>query len=307
MNKKFSKLIVILGSTASGKTGLAIELAKKFNGEIVCADSRTIYKWMNIGTAKPSKAEQKEIKHHLIDMVYPYEEFGLADFKEKAVKAVKDIVKRGKIPFLVGGTGLYIDAIVKNLEIPNIPPDKKLRAKLEKESLENLIEQLKKLDLKSVEKIGKNKRKIIRALEVCIKTGQKFSEIGKIGEPIFNALQIGISIPRPELYKRIDFRAEEMFKNGLIGEVLGIVKRLKKKGMSEKKIWTLPSMSGIGYRQIGMYFRKEVGDADLRPVVARDTRHYAKRQITWFKRDKTIRWVKNQKEALKEIKNFLKK
>jgi tRNA dimethylallyltransferase len=326
MSKKLPKLIVILGPTASGKSGVAIELAKKFNGEIVCADSRTIYKWMNIGTAKPvnAKAQNKQkrgeyisdgVRHHLVDVVYPYEEFSLADFKEKAIKAIKDIIKRGKVPFLVGGTGLYIDAIVKNLEIPNIPPDKKMRVKLEKESLEKLMEQLKKIDPKSAEKIGENKRRIIRALEVCIKTGKKFSEIGKTGEPIFDALQIGITIPRPTLYKRIDSRAEDMFKNGLVKEVSGIVKKLppkadqsraeKNKKFTEKEIWALPGMSGIGYKQVGMYLREEINLEEAERLVARDTRHYAKRQITWFKRDKKIRWIKNKKEAEKLVKIFL--
>lgn len=299
------KLIVILGPTASGKTKVAIELAKKFNGEIVCADSRTIYKRMNIGTAKPSESEQKGIKHHLLGIAYPYEDFSLAGFKEKAIKIIKDIVKRDKVPFLVGGTGLYIDAILKNLEIPNIAPDKKLREKLEKEDLMDLIARLEKIDPESAEKIGENKRKIIRALEVCIKTGQKFSEIGQIGKPIFNTIQIGISMPRPVLYERINIRAEEMFKQGLIEEVEEIVKKLKKRGLSSNEIWTLPSMSGIGYKQVGMYLRKEIDLNGTKHLISRDTRHYAKRQITWFKRDKTIKWIKNNKEAERLIKKFL--
>lgn len=316
MSFKLPKLIVILGPTASGKTKVAIELAKKFNGEIVCADSRTIYKWMDIGTAKPvnAKTQNKQkrgeyisegIGHHLIDVVYPYEEFSLVDFKEKATKVINDIIKRGKVPFLVGGTGLYIDAIIKNLEIPSVAPDKKLRKKLEKEGLENLIEKLKKLDPESAEKIGNNKRKITRALEVCIKTGRKFSEIGKTGKPIFDALQIGITMSRPELYKRIDFRVEEMFKNGLIEEIKEIVEKLKKRGLSFKEIWELPSMSGIGYKQVGMYLREEIDSEEARRLVARDTRHYAKRQITWFKRDKAIKWIKNKKQAEKFIEKNL--
>lgn len=305
MTNNLQKLIVILGPTASGKTDVTVKLAKKFNGEIVCADSRTIYKWMNIGVAKPLKDEQDGIRHHLIDAVYPYEEFVLADFKARAIKIIRNIAKRGKIPFLVGGTGLYIDAIVKNLEIPNIAPDKKLRAKLEKEGLKSLIEKLKRLDSESAKKIGENKRKIIRALEVCIKTGRRFSEIGKIGEPIFNALQIGIAIPRPELYKRINLRAEEMFINGLTGEVKKIVKKLKKKGMSEKEIWKLQSMSGIGYKQVGMYLRGEISIEEAKRLVARDTRHYAKRQLTWFRRDAKIKWVKNIKEMDNIIKKFV--
>lgn len=309
MKIRLPKLVVILGPTASGKSGIAIELAKKFNGEIICADSRTIYKWMNVGTAKPvnAKTQNKQkrgeyisegVRHHLIDAVYPYEEFSLVDFKEKAIKIIKDVSRRGKVPFLVGGTGLYIDAVVKNLEIPNIAPDKKLREKLEKESLEKLMKKLKKIDPKSAEKMGENKRKIIRALEVCLKTGKEFSEIGKIGEPIFDALQIGISISRTELYQRINFRAEEMFNNGLVKEVKEIVKKLKKRGMSEKEIWQIPSMSGIGYKQVGMYLRKEIDLEEAKRLVARDTRHYAKRQITWFKKDKLIKWIKNGKEAI---------
>lgn len=332
--QKSSKLIVILGPTASGKTEITIQLAKKFNGEIVSADSRTIYKWMDIGTAKSLRdlkiKKYKNIKiikqsgyysggvrHHLIDIVRPYEEFTLADFKKRALQAIKSIIRRGKTPFLVGGTGLYIQSIVDNLEIPEIPPDKKLRNRLEKKTEKQLFTELKKLDSESAEQIGENKRKLIRALEVCLKTGKKFSELTKKGELLFSAkggsasgedilqiLQIGISHPREELYRRINLRAQKMIDAGLIEEVKSIVNKLRKK-MSVRKIWQLSSMSGIGYKQIGMYLRKEVNLDEAIRILQRDTRHYAKRQISWFKRDKRIKWIKDIKKIESVIKKFL--
>lgn len=310
---KLPKLVVILGPTASGKTNVAIKLAKKFNGEIISADSRTIYKWMNIGTAKPEKDSKKGgyysegIRHHLIDIIYPYENFTLADFKKRAIRAINDIKGRGKVPLLVGGTGLYIQAIVDNLKIPSVAPDFKLRKELEKESEKRLLQKLKKIDPVSAKNIGENKRKIIRALEVFIKTGEKFSEISKKEEPIFECLQLGIMHPRELLYKRIDQRSEVMIKLGLIDEVKKIVNKLKKKGLSTRKTWELPSMTGIGYKQIGMFLRKEVDLDEAIRILKRDTRHYAKRQIAWFKRDKKIKWIKTEKQAEKLSNSFLKK
>ncbi|MEA3272859.1 MAG: tRNA dimethylallyltransferase, partial [Patescibacteria group bacterium] len=197
-----------------------------------------------------------------------------------------------------------IQTIVENFQIPKIEPDEKLRAKLTKQSKKKLFAQLKKLDLESAEKIGLNQRKLIRALEVCLKTDKKFSELTKKGKSLFDVLQIGIKHPRKELYRRINLRAQKMLDEGLIEEVESIVSKLKKK-MPVRKIWQLPSMSGIGYKQIGMYLRKEVDLDEAVRLLARDTRHYAKRQIAWFKRDRRIKWVKTKKEAERLVKNHL--
>ncbi|NQU83426.1 MAG: tRNA (adenosine(37)-N6)-dimethylallyltransferase MiaA [Parcubacteria group bacterium] len=302
--QKLPKLIVIVAPTASGKTEMSIMLAKKFNGEIVSADSRAVYKWMNVGTAKPIR---EKIKHHMINVVRPDEEFTLSDFKEKALKSIQDIIKRGKVPFLVGGTGLYIQAIVDNFQIPEVSPDKKLRKKLRKETINQLFKKLKKLDSESADQIGENKIKLIRALEVCLKTNKKFSELTKKGEPIFDILQIGISHSREKLYKRINLRAKKMLDAGLLKEVRSIVAKLKKRGLKDKNIWQLSSMTGIGYKQVGMYLRGEVDLQEATRIIQRDTRHYARRQIVWFKRDKKIKWVKTTKEAETLFKKHLKK
>jgi len=288
---RLPKLIVILGPTASGKTGLSLKLTKKFKGEIVNADSRQIYKGMDIGTGKILVEAEKRrklrrktqiifegVKHYLLDIVNPDEEFTLADYKNNSLVAIRNILERGKTPFLVGGTGLYIQAIIDNLEIPAVPPNKKLRAQFEKEikkpgGFEKWYKKLLKLDPGAAEAVDKNNpRRIIRALEVCLATGQPFSKLRKKGEPLFDVLQIGIDIPREKLYKKIDQRVEQMIKEGLAGET----KKLLKKYSPD-----LPSMSGIGYKEMGEFLNAEcrmqkifsaensgnkISDARLRPA-----------------------------------------
>jgi tRNA dimethylallyltransferase len=310
-------IIAIVGPTASGKSELALYLAKKFNGEIICADSRTIYRKMNIGTAKPYLEisnlksqisnlgpiyQIKEVPHYMLDIVKPNETFTVAQFQEMAYQIIEDILKRGKIPFLVGGTGLYIDAVTKGLSIPRVPPNPELRARLEKMSNKILWNKLKKLDEKSALKIDpKNKRRIIRALEVCLLTGCPFSEQQKIKKSPYKVLTLGIKMPREKLYTRINERVNKMIEIGLVEEV----RELLKKGYS----LDLPSMSGLGYKQIGswlVYGRpKSLNEAVYQ--IKRDTRRFARRQISWFKRDKSIKWIKNKKETEILIKNFLEK
>lgn len=301
---KLPKIIIILGPTASGKTALSLKLAKKYNGEIINADSRQVYKEMNIGTAKePRDDEKKEyfvrgIPHHLIDVVRPDEEFTLAHFKQMALEKINDILKRKKMPIIAGGTGLYIWAIVDNLDIPSVAPDFKLRKKLEKKSLAELVKMLKKADPLSAKKIDlKNPRRVIRALEVALRNKGSFVEQQKKSPPLFNALQIGISIPREILYQRINQRVDEQIKDGLINEV---------KKLAKKYSWSLPAMSGLGYKQIGYYLRGEKTLPEAVELIKRDTRRYAKKQMTWFKRDKRIKWIKNDKEIDKLVKKFIK-
>lgn len=277
-----NKLIVILGPTASGKSDLAIKLAKKFNGEIVSADSRQIYKEMDIGTAKNVRPLRPNIIH-LIDVVRPDQEFTLAQYKRLAIKAIKDIQRRGKLPFLVGGTGLYIQAIVDNLQIPIVKPDKKLRNKLEKLTNQELLQQLKKIDPLTAATIDlNNKRRLIRALEVCLKTKKPFSQQRKKGQPLFDVCQIGLKLNKKILERRINQRVEQMIKMGLIKET---------KKLAKKYSLDLPAMSGIGYQEISQYLQGKINLGQAKALIKQHTRQYAHRQMTWFKKDQRINWL----------------
>ena len=292
---KKSKLIVILGPTASGKSEMALRLAKKFKGEIISADSRQIYKEMNIGTAK-LKNNQK-IVHYLIDIKKPNQEFNVALFKKSAIKIIKDIQRRGKTPFLVGGTGLYIKSIVDNLNFPTATPQLKLREKLEKKSLKELFKIYNKLDSKGAKFIDKeNKRRLIRAIEVCKITGKPFWEQRKKEEPVFEVLQIGIKLPKKILKKNIEKRVEKMFKDGLEKEVRGLV----------KKYGWIPPLQTIGYQEWKEFFEDKINEEEVKKLIIQHTNKFAKRQMTWFKRDIRIHWIKNQKETEKLVRNFLK-
>jgi len=304
------KLIVILGPTASGKSELALYLAKKFNGYIISADSRQIYKYMDIGTAKPCQAQStkrkaqnhiniEDIPHYMIDIINPDQEFTVADY-QKQVYSILDSrfkIQDSKLPFLVGGTGLYISSIIDGLKIPRVPPDKTLREKLNKFSVQKLFLKLKKLDPKLAKTIDKkNKRRLTRALEVCIKTGRPMSAQIKKRLPSFDILEIGIKLPKKELYNRIDKRVDQMIKKGLVEEV----KKLHQKDYS----WSLPSMSGLGYKEIGLYLQNKISLDEATNLIKLHTRQYVKRQMTWFKRDRRIKWVENKKEAEKLTKEF---
>lgn len=306
------KIIAVVGPTASGKTDLGLALAKEFNGEVVSADSRQIYKKMDIGTAKPksdfglrTSDSGREtyivegVPHHLMDIVDPGKEFSLADYKKLALKAIRDILRRGKLPIVVGGTGLYIQALVDNFDIPKIKPSKKLRSQLEKKPLAQLVALLKKIDPASAKKIDlKNSRRVLRALEVFILSGESFFKQRTKSAPLFNVLQIGIDLPRPELFARIDARVDKQIEEGLLEET---------KKLEKKYGWHLPSMSGIGYKQMGFYLRGEATLDEAINILKRDTRRYAKRQMTWFDRDKKIIWIKNTDLASVEglVRKFL--
>ncbi len=306
MKINLPKIIVILGPTASGKTDLGIAAAKKFNGEVVSADSRQVYQEMDIATAKPAGIKKDGaylvdgIKHYCIDIIRPDEEFTLAHFKQMAIAKINGILRRKKLPIIVGGTGLYIWSIIDNLNIPAVAPNRELRVRLEKLTLPAMVKMLKKHDPAVYNNIDlKNPRRVLRALEVALSgLSMSFSQ-KKTLPPLYNTLQIGIRMPREELNKRIDLRVDRQMAAGLLDEV---------KKLSKKYGWVLPSMSGIGYKQMGSYLR---GDASLEEAVAtikRDTRRYAKRQMTWFKRDKRIKWLDYEKlpgRALALIKDFL--
>jgi len=297
MSKKLPKLIVILGPTASGKTGLAIKLAKKFNGEIISADSRQVYREMDIATAKPTREETQKIPHHLVDIIRPDQKFNVAIYKKMAIEAIRNIRKRRKLPFLAGGTGLYIKAVVDNVNFPKIAPQQKLRRGLERKTEKELFSIYKKLDPEGAKKIDKkNKRRLIRAIEVCKVSEEPFWKQRGRDRSLFDVLQIGIKLPNAKLKERIKKRVEKMFKAGLEKEVKNLVKKYD---------WDIPAMQTIGYQEWKEYFEKEVNKDGVKRKIILHTIQFAKRQMTWFKHDKRIHWVKNYLQAQKLIKEFL--
>lgn len=270
------KLLVIVGPTASGKTDLALFLAKKFDGELVSADSRMIYKGMDIGTNKPREF------HYMVDIVSPDDDFNVALYKEAALKKIHEIMERGKLPILVGGTGLYVKSIIENLDFPAIKADKKLRQDLEKKTEKELWEMYKKLDKEGAEKIDrKNKRRLVRAIEVSLLSKESFFKERK-GELLFDVLQIGIKVGKKELKERIDNRVDLMFKQGLEKEA---------KKLSKKYGFDIPPMQTIGYREWQDYFKGLISKEEVRGKIKTNTLKFAKRQMTWFKKDKSIKWI----------------
>lgn len=297
MNINQNKLIVILGPTASGKSGLAVSLAKKFNGEVVSADSRQVYKEMDIGTGKVSKKEMRGALHHCLDIASPKIQFTVAQYREKALEAINKIYKKNKIPILCGGTGFYIQAVVEGLVIPAVKPDWKLRRELEKKSTEELFKELKKFDPRRAENIdSKNRRRLIRALEIIKKTGKPVSALLK--QPEFDVLYIGVKKSDRELKDLIKKRLLRRLRQGMIEEV----KRLKKSGVSWKRLDDF----GLEYRYVAKYLKGELTKQVMIEKLQKEIEHYAKRQMTWFKRNKRIYWVRNYKQAEKLVKKFLK-
>ena len=299
MNK--GKILVIVGPTASGKSDLAVKIAKKFNGEIVSADSRQIYRGMDIGTAKPGKKEIAAIKHHLIDIKNPNQDYAAGQFKKDAIRAINKIIKLGKLPILVGGTGLYVDAVLKNIEFPEVKRDKKLLARLEEEikkrGLDYVFQKLIDLDPEAAYIVDpKNPRRVVRALEVALISGKPFSAQRKTSKPLYDVLEIGISIPSEMLKKRIARRIEQMVRKGLVNETRGLIKRY---GKSCKVFDT------IGYREITDYLKGKISLAEAIEQMNKNTWHYAKRQITWFRRNKKIRWIESPEMRRKIIESFL--
>jgi len=308
-NKQLPKLIVILGQTASGKTDWSLYLAKKFSGEIISADSRQIFKKMDIGTAKTLGEWRREgfkktyyvndIAHYLIDFLDPGKYFTSAEFHDQSIKYAKLIHRKNKTPFVVGGTGLYIQALVDNFKMPRIAPNKKLRRSFEEKSIEDLLEWLKQVDPISAEIIDvKNKRRLIRALEVSILSGEPFSSQQKMGEPLFNILQIGIKIEKEDLHKNIEKRIDEMVNQGIVNEIKCLLK--------QSYSWDLPSMSGVGYRQFREHLEGKESLEQALEKLKQETKHFAKKQLTWFKRDSRIHWTRTVEEAEELIVKFLK-
>jgi len=295
------KIIVILGPTASGKSELAVKLAKKFNAEIISADSRQVYKGLDIGSGKITKKEMRGVPHHLLSITSPKATFTVAQYQKLAKKALQKIIKSGKLSILVGGTGLYIKAVVDNLEIPRVKPNPRLRKKLEKKLKENglnfLYQKLIKLDPEAGYIIDRhNPRRVIRALEITLQTKKPFSAQRKQGEKMFNALKIGLKLPPEELKETIEKRIEQMTKDGLIQEVKNLIKKYPTE---------LPVFDAIGYREIINYIQGKISLEEAINQIKKNTWHYVKRQMTWFKKDKEIVWVANQKGAENLINKFL--
>ena len=336
-----AKLIAIAGPTASGKTSLSIALAKKYNGEIVSADSRQIYRGMTIGTAKVpispppripmrgnntkssisgtvvrNNAKQasgtpvysEDIPHHLIDIRNPDEDYTVADFKRDASAAIQDISARGKLPFLVGGTGLYVRAVVDNLDIPPIQADPALRKKIEREiatdGLPAVFKRLVALDPEAAYIVDpKNPRRVIRALEVTILTGKPFTASHRKNDPLFDTLTLGITQPDDILRQRIDSRIDDMMRDGLVKEVRSLI---KKYGPQQA------AFDAIGYREIIDALRRDSAAPRSKTLMDNavsqmklNTWHFAKRQMTWFRKDKTIRWITTLRDAEREVEDFL--
>jgi len=284
-----ASLVVIVGPTGVGKSVLALCLAEALHGEIVSADSRQVYRGMDIGTAKPTQAERTQVAHHLIDVVDPDQGFALAEFQEQAYAAIGNIAMRGLLPFLVGGTGQYIHAVVEGWRIPRVPADPGLRARLyaeaEERGVQSLYRKLLELDPAAADFVdARNPRRVVRALEVCILSGRPFSEQRGKDLPPYAVLQIGLTMDRQALYRRVDQRIENMVARGLVDEVRGLLD----KGCD----WALPSMSSLGYLQFRAYFE---GSATLDETVAlikKETRRFIRHQYNWFRpADPRIHWL----------------
>lgn len=299
-------IIVITGPTASGKTALSFSLAKKFNGEIIAADSMTVYKGMNIGTDKPylgQKTKEKdglyeidEVNHHLIDVKNPDEEMNVAIFKELAQKAINQIQERGGVPMLVGGSTMYIDALVYDYRMPEVAPDEELRKKLEKKSSQALFRQLVKLDPDCEWTIDKNnKRRVIRALEVVIKTGKPFcASRGRSVLPK-NVLYLAVKRDRALLYERINKRVDEMMQAGFLDEVRTLYKKYDHN----------TAMQAAGYKQLSEYLEGKMDLLDAVEKTKQVHRNFAKRQMTWLNKNKDVVWIENVQQAEELIERFL--
>lgn len=289
------RVIVIGGPTASGKSKLAIELAKKIKGEIISADSMQIYKDMNIGTAKVTEEEKQGIEHYMIDIVSPEERYSVSTYKKEAEKKIEEILAKGKVPIIVGGTGLYIDTLIYGIEFQDEEIDEEYRKQLneiaEKEGLEKLYEKAVEIDSKAMEKISKNDRKrIIRVLEIYHKTGKTKTEQEKESrknEVKYDYQVFAITIEREKLYQRIEKRVDEMLAQGLIEEV---------KNWKNKYSKFPTAMQGLGYKEVVEYLQNKITYEEMVENLKKETRHYAKRQLTWFRKNKEIIWLNGEED-----------
>ena len=284
-----------------GKSKLAIELAKKINGEIICADSMQIYKDMNIGTAKVTTEEMQGIKHHMLDIISPDERYSVSDYKVQAEKCIEEILNKGKVPIIVGGTGLYINSLIYGIEFQNEKYDEEYRKALEdmaqKEGLEVLYEKAKLIDPTAMEKISKNdKKRIIRVLEIYHKTGKTKTQQeieSRKKEVKYNYHMFAINMDRDILYERINKRVDLMINEGLIEEVKSILAKYSQ----------FPTaMQGLGYKEVVEFLQGNISKKEMEEKIKLETRHYAKRQLTWFRKNKETIWLDGQEDLEENIK-----
>lgn len=280
--KTKSKVIAVVGPTASGKTAYSIELAEKIGGEIISADSRLVYKGLDIGTAKPTIEEQKGIPHYMIDIVEPEVEYSAGLYVKEARKCIDDILSRGKSPIIAGGTGLYFRILLEQYDLPEVPPNYQLREELKKLDSTELHSILRDLDSEAADKIYENdKKKLIRYIEIIKSTGKKISESRGISEPEFDVEWIGCNFPRDILYERINKRVDMMIEKGLIEETKQL---LNKHGRINNLLYT------IGYQEIISYLDGEMTLDEASALLKQNSRRYAKRQLTWFRKNENIKW-----------------
>jgi tRNA dimethylallyltransferase len=298
------RLVAIVGPTGTGKTRLAVYLAGIFNGEIIGADSRQVYHYLDIGTAKPAPEDISRVPHHLIDIVNPDEDFSLARYLELANATIEDIHRRNRLPFLVGGTGLYVKAVLEGWHVPKVSPDRQFRYNIEKETgTENADEkyrELERLDPEAAKKIDRrNVRRVARALEVYAMTGKAFSEMAQKIPPSFETFIIGLTAERGKLYEIVDRRIDDMIKRGLVEEV----EKLQKMGYH----LNLSSMSGIGYRQVGQYLNGEMTLEAAIQKMKTETHRFIRHQYAWFRlADDIIHWFDIVQHKDEEIASALK-
>lgn len=303
MNKE--KVIIICGPTASGKTGLSIELAKQINGEIISADSMQIYKKMDIGTAKATTEEMQGIKHYLLDIIEPDKRYSVAKFAEDALIAITEILKKGKVPIIVGGTGLYIETLVYGIEYPDVKIDEEYRQYLEEivqnEGIEKLYLMACDIDKEAMQSISKtDKKRICRVLEIYKATNKTKTMLEKESRkngPKFDYLLYGINMDREKLYERINIRIDKMLDDGLIQEVQKIKKEYKNYPTS---------MQALGYKEVVQYLENKMTKEEMVEKLKMETRRYAKRQITWFKRYENIIWINSLENKEKNIQTICK-
>lgn len=298
------KVIVICGPTASGKTGLSVKVAQAMNGEIVSCDSMQIYKDMNIGTAKVTKEEMQGIPHYLIDFVSPDKRYSVADFQKDAENAINKIIEKGKTPIVVGGTGLYVDTLVYHIQYPKIETDLEYRKQLEeiiqKQGLEVAYQKAKEIDPQATEKISSNDQKrIMRILEIYHQTKKTKTQLeveSRREEPPYEYLIYAIDMDREKLYDRINQRVDIMIQQGLIEEVQELLNKYK----------DFPTaMQGLGYKEVVSYLKGDTTKEEMIETLKQETRRYAKRQLTWFRKNKEIKWIDGLQPAEENIQRIL--
>ena len=303
------RVVFVVGATSSGKTDLGLQLAKELNGEIINADSRQIYRDVDIGTGKPKGRRRSSgrrssylvegIPHYLMGFLDPQKTYSVAEWRKSALKAIKGITKRGKLPLVVGGTGLYISSLVDNYEFPNVPPQPELRKAYEMKSLEELARILLAADADAGQVVDlKNKRRVVRALEIISFSGKKMSSLRERKlHPLVDAFQVGITRTQDELVMRLEAAIDRMVAEGLFAEVQSLLA----KGIPSDA----PGMTSIGYRDVARALRGEITEAEAIRLLKRQTRQYTKRQFTWFKRDPRIHWVASKAEGMRAVTAWL--